>query len=326
VAGIGRPEVGLSPHHVIWERGKAQLWRYGSDQRARLHPLVIVFSIVGRSYVLDLRPGNSFVGRLLGAGADVFLVDFGVPDEVDAGNTLETYVDNYLPRALQVAAAEAGTEIDVLGYCFGGVLTALCLAAHPELPIRKASVMATPIDFSGWGGLLGLFARGRLQVAEILDETGNVPPEAVYRMFRGFKPTSDIGTYATLWEQLWNDDFLDGFQAMNQWLRDQVPFPGACAEQCVELLLRRNALAQDDVRLGGRRVSLSDIHQPLLVVSAEHDHIVPPRSATPICTLVGSEIVDQLSIPAGHVGLVTSRHSVKSTLPGILEWLDRPTP
>lgn len=323
MAGIGRPEVGLSPHEVLWGRGKAELWRYDSDRRTRHPPLVIVFSILGRSYVLDLRPGSSFVQQLLGAGTDVFLVDFGVPDEVDAANTLETYVDNYLPRAVRTAAEATGEEVDVLGYCFGGLITTLCLAAHPDLPVRRIAVMASPVDFSGARGLLGMFARHKLEVAEILDDTGNVPAEAVYRMFRGFKPTSDISTYATLWEHLWNDEFLDGFQAMSQWVRDQVPFPGACAEQCVDLLLRRNALMGSEVALRDRVVHLRDIHQPLLVITAEHDHIVPPSMARPILQLVGSDDVDELSIPAGHVGLVASRQSARHTLPGIVEWLDR---
>ncbi len=309
---------------MIWSRGKAQLWRYDSDSRTRHPPLIIVFSILGRSYVLDLRPGNSFAERLLGAGTDLFLVDFGVPDAVDSGNTLETYVDNYLPRAVNAAAEQTGEEVDVLGYCFGGVLTALCLAAHPELPVRKVAIMATPIDFSRAEGILALFARRRLEVEEILDETGNVPAEAVYRMFRNFKPTSDISTYAMLWERLWSDEFVDGFQAMSQWVRDQVPFPGACAGQCVELLLRRNALMSGEVPLGNRRVALQDLRRPMLVITAKHDHIVPPSMARPLIDLVGSDVVDELQVPAGHVGLVTSRASATVTLPGLLQWLDQP--
>jgi polyhydroxyalkanoate synthase subunit PhaC len=62
----------------------------------------------------------------------------------------------------------------------------------------------------------------------------------------------------------------------------------------------------------------------MLVITAEHDHIVPPRMATPITRLVGSDVVDELTVPAGHVGLVTSRESIKITIPGILEWLQRP--
>ncbi len=308
----------------MWSRGKAELWRYDSATRTRHPPLVIVFSILGRSYVLDLRPGNSFAEKMLAAGTDLWLVDFGVPDAVDSGNTLETYVDNYLPRALNTAAAVAGEEVDVLGYCFGGVITALCMAAHADLPVRKVAIMATPIDFSGAEGVLGLFARRRLEIEEILDETGNVPAEAVYRMFRGFKPTSDISTYAMLWERLWSDEFVDGFQAMGQWVRDQIPFPGACAAQCIDLFLRRNALMSGEVPLGGRRVGLENLERPLLVITADHDHIVPPGMARPLIGLVGSPVIEELQVPAGHVGLVTSRVSVKVTLPGILEWMDRP--
>ncbi|MEX1171878.1 MAG: hypothetical protein WEG56_04620 [Chloroflexota bacterium] len=121
VTGVSRPGVGLSPKQVVWQRGKARLYRYDSDRRSRRRPLVITFSIMGRSYVLDLLPGSSFVGWLLDAGFDVFLLDFGVPDHVDAGNTLETYVDDYVPRALRAARDAAGVpDVDLLGYCFGG--------------------------------------------------------------------------------------------------------------------------------------------------------------------------------------------------------------
>jgi hypothetical protein len=35
---------------------------------------------------------------------DVFMVDWGVPDERDADNDVETYVDEYLPRAIRAVA------------------------------------------------------------------------------------------------------------------------------------------------------------------------------------------------------------------------------
>jgi len=278
VGGIGRPTVGASPRRTIWSGGKAQLWRFESDVREPGRPpLVIVFSTLGRSYVLDLMPGASFVERLLAAGTDLFLVDFGVPDDVDAGNTLETYVDGYLPRAFRAAARASGHEqIDVLGYCFGGMLTALSVAGNPKLPVRTLITMAAPIDFSRIGGVLSVFRRGRLEVEDVVDHTGNIPAEAIDRMFRAMKPTADLTTYAALWEKLWNDDFVTGFQAMNRWVHDQVPFPGAFAEQCVDLLLRRNALVADAVPLGAREVRLSDITCPVLCITAERDHIVPP--------------------------------------------------
>src|SRR4051794_23730936 len=316
LAGMGRPDVGRTPKRVVWQREKAQLWRYESEQRTVRPPLVIVFSVLGRSYVLDLLPGNSFVETMLESGLDVFLLDFGVPDHVDSTNTVETYVDGYLPRAIQAAARAAGSEqVDVLGYCFGGLLSVLSLAANPELPVRKLAVMASPCDFASPEGLLQIFARGRLQLDDVLGEDGNVPPEAIYRMFRTLKPTSDISNYATLWDRLWHDEFVEVFQAMAGWVRDQVPFPGALAEQCIELLLRDNAVMSGTVPIGGREVRLRDITCPVLNVIAEHDHIVSPTSARPLLSLIGSQDVEELRIPAGHIGLAMSREAKRITIP-----------
>jgi polyhydroxyalkanoate synthase subunit PhaC len=323
VTGIGRPRTGLTPKQLIWSREKASMWRYQSDQRTRRTPVLIVFSILGRSYVLDLRPGVSFVQWLLDEGIDVYLVDFGVPDAVDATNTLETYVDRYLPQAVAAALAESATEsIDVMGYCFGGVFATLLVAGHPELPISSLAVMATPMDFSGTEGVVQALRRGKLEIDDLVDDTGNVPAETVHRMFRTLKPTSGISTYAMLWERLWNDEFVEAFQAMSQWAADQVPFPGACARQCLDIFLRRNLLATGEVPLGRRTVRLADIECPLLNIYAEHDHIVSPASSLPLNDLVSSQDVTTLPVPAGHIGLAASRQAVRTTIPGVVSWLN----
>jgi len=323
VAGVGKPEVGITPSETVWTREKARLMRYDSDKRTRRPPVVIVWSIVGRSYILDLRPGYSFVEQLLDAGIDVFMLDWGAADAVDASNTLETYSDNYLPDALNAAMEAAGEpEVDVLGYCFGGTICVLTVAGNPGLPVRDLVVMATPIDFSQLAGVLQALARGRVEIDELVDHTGNVPAESVYRSASHLRPTMDISKYATLWEKLWNDQFVEGFQAMGQWLRDQTPFPGACARQSTELLLRRNALLTGEVSLGGHRVRLEDITCSVLNVMAEHDHLVPPSASEPLSTLVGSADVTDLRIPAGHLGLAAGRDAARITVPRIVEWLN----
>ena len=84
-------------------------------------PVLIVHSLVSRSYILDLRPGNSLVEYLTAAGLDVYMLDWGVPDELDADNDLERYVDFYLPRAVEAVLRESGAEeVTLMGYCLGG--------------------------------------------------------------------------------------------------------------------------------------------------------------------------------------------------------------
>jgi polyhydroxyalkanoate synthase len=79
VAGVRVPEVGCSPKDVVWSRDKARLYRYHSDRRTLSPPLLLVMSLVSKPYVLDLRPGNSFIEALVAAGFDVYALDWGVP-------------------------------------------------------------------------------------------------------------------------------------------------------------------------------------------------------------------------------------------------------
>ena len=321
--GSGRPTVGATPKQTVWRRGKAQLYRYESGKRTRRPPLVIVWSVVSKAYILDLRPGHSFIEHLLAAGLDVFMIDWGEADAVDAGNTLETYVDNYLPRALTRAAEVAeADEVDVLGYCFGGSLAAMFVAGHPEVPVRNLAVMAAPVDLRQIEGVIKALDRGALEIDDLIDETGNVPANAVYRGFASLRPTTDIFKYATLWERLWSDEFVEGYQAMAEWIRDQTPLPGALARQMVGLLLRDNLLATGELPLGDRIVRLRDITCPVLNVMAENDHMVPPEASEALTRLVGSDDASELRIPAGHIGLAAGRDAVRITIPRIVEWLN----
>lgn len=112
-----QPRTAASPKDVVWRQGRSRMWRYRSDKVTLGPPLLIVFSLVSKSRILDLTPGNSFIERLVDAGFDVFMVDWGVPDERDAGNRLEDYVDDYIPAAVGKVREIAGSpDINLLGY------------------------------------------------------------------------------------------------------------------------------------------------------------------------------------------------------------------
>jgi polyhydroxyalkanoate synthase len=329
VAGADRPGTGQTPKDVVWQRGRTQLWHYRNDPDTyggvrHSPPLLIVFSLVSRSYVLDLSPGNSFVEQLLAAGFDVYLLDWGVPDERDAANQLEDYVDDYIPaavaRVLEVAGAE---ELTLVGYCFGGNLTLLYAAHHPDAPLRSLTVMATPVDFRHMGPLADVFTVGGLDVDSVVDGNGNVPPQVVVRAFKTLTPTAEVTRYVTLWERLWNDEYVQAYQAMTGWSDDHVPFPGAAARQTVQMLLRDNGMVTDRLHLGGDAVHLRDIRLPFLTVRATRDHIVPNDATAPLIDLVGSPDKHELPLNAGHMGLVVGRTAAKTTVPTIIDFLRR---
>ena len=203
----------------------------------------------------------------------------------------------------------------------------MSLADNPGPRIAGLILMATPVDFQE----LGLFTRvvrtgGRLNPADMIDGTGNVPANASRDVFKLLKPTSQLSAKVMLLERVWDDDFLKGYQAMGQWSRDHVPFSGAAFRQTVRLLFRRNALVNHNLFLGGRRIDTRQLHMPVLLVVAEKDHIVPLNSALAGAKIVGSDDIDIVRLPFGHVGLVMGRAAVAKTIPTIVSWVDRHTP
>ncbi len=317
-----RPSVGCTPKDVVWRRGRTELWHYRNDDVRVTPPLLIVFSLVSRSCILDLSPGNSFVERLLEAGFDVWLLDWGVPDERDAQNRLEDYVDEYLPagiaRLLELTGCD---EVSLLGYCFGGDLALLHAAHHPDSPLRSLTVMATPVDFRHLGPLADVFGVGGLDVADVLDADGNVPPRVVRQGFRTLKPTAQATRYVDLWERLWDAEYVAAYQAMTAWSDNHVPFPGAAAEQVVRMLVRDNGFITGRLAVGGDRVRLADVRCPFLTVLASRDHIVPAAAAAPLIDLIGAPDKHELRLDAGHIGLVVGKTAARTTIPTIIDFM-----
>ena len=71
----GDAPIGVTPKDVVWTHRKTTLYRYRSTQRRHPLPVLLVFALINRPDIFDLRPGNSFVEFLLDEGYDVFLLD-----------------------------------------------------------------------------------------------------------------------------------------------------------------------------------------------------------------------------------------------------------
>jgi polyhydroxyalkanoate synthase len=323
VANTKPPRAGLTPKDVVWQRDKVRLFRYRSDTPRFAPPLVIFLGLVSRSYVFDLLPRNSFVQELGRAGFDVYLLDWGEPDDVDGDNSFETYVDHYLPRALAAVREDAGTsDVSVLAYCMGAILALMLLGSRSDVRVRNLVLLAPPIDYAKMSVLLTPLRDGSLDPETLIDERGLVPADVVRNAFQVRKPTSEIVHYVNLWQKLWDEEQLESYTALTQWGRHHIPFPGRMFREMVEMFVKDNAFRNDTARVGGRPVRLSEVRVPVLSVVAERDEIVPLEAAELASLLTGAEF-EEARVPAGHVGLIMGRASATVTIPAITEWLRR---
>jgi poly(3-hydroxyalkanoate) synthetase len=58
--------IGATPKDVVWTYRTTTLYRYRSTQRRHAVPVLLVFALINRPDIFDLRPGHSFVEYLLG--------------------------------------------------------------------------------------------------------------------------------------------------------------------------------------------------------------------------------------------------------------------
>ena len=306
------PEVGPTPRQLVYRTNKSRLWRYESKRSVRT-PLLFVPNLgISRPYIFDLMPKGSFVEHMTGQGFDFFLVDWGVFGEEDNGLTVEDAVTKILSRLARKALEASGaSEMSVLGYCMGAPLSASFVATHPDFPLKNYVDMAGPIDFAH----VGLFGKwldaSVFDVDKYVDTLGSIPAEMVKMGFKLLKPTMDVSTNLNLWWNLWNPDYVSGFNALNKWANEYCPFPGEFFRQWVKDFYQGNKLITDRLELGGEPVHLAAIRCPLLVVGARQDYICPPECARALVDVVSSTDKEYHELPGGHISLIAGRGAAR---------------
>jgi polyhydroxyalkanoate synthase subunit PhaC len=320
--GSAAGKVGASPKSVVWRRDNVVLYRYDQGVNAGTTPILLVHSLVTKPYVFDLRPGSSLVEDFLQAGQDVFLLDWGSPEPVDAHNGIDTYTNEYIAQAvLAVEKAAQVPDVAILGYCLGAVLTVLAVAGNQQLPVSKLVLLATPIKLRDLSPFTKMIAEGRLFADDLVDETGNVPASVVKESQRVVKPTMPLTTYSSLWQSLSDDEALAAHSAIVGWTSDHVPFPGKAFRELANDFIRDGAPLDGTAPVGGRVVDLADVRCAVLSVVGTRDISVPADASGPLADLLCNADFETLELPAGHAGLFVGRQARTRCTPSIVQWL-----
>jgi polyhydroxyalkanoate synthase subunit PhaC len=316
-------QIGMTPRDVVWSHRKTTLYRYRSTQRGHPTPVLLVFALINRPEIFDLRPGHSFVEFLLDEGFDVFLLDWGVPGEEDADLGIADYVCDELHWAARETLRASGQQtLSLVGWCIGAALCAMYTSLHPG-QVRNLVVLTMPLDTSGslyasWVG------RSSFDIAKVTGAYQGVPGNLVDRANKLMKPvTNYVTTRRKLLESV-RDGSVNrvAFQAMAKWVGDNPPFPAAAFTEWITWIYKENRLAHGTVTLRGERIDYARIQAPgVLVVTAATDHIAPRAGTLPFLRMVTSTDVTHLDRPGGHIGLMAGSRARTQIWPDIAAWL-----
>lgn len=317
------PVLGASPKDVLIQRGTMNLYHYRaqSDEVYRV-PLLLVMATSHRGYIFDMVPGQSLVEFLLKRGYDVFMLDWSPPRPDESGLTLEDYVLDFIPSAIERIAQETGEpDFTMVGYCFGGVLATLWAALHSPGPMKNLATFTTPVDFRGMEMFQAWSDRRFFDVDRLVDTFGCCPADMLYASFDLLRPAQRIAGQIRLLDNLWNDEFVKSYRMFDRWTSDMLPLAGEYFRQTTKMLMWDNRLYEGTMEVGGRSVDLSAITAPFLHVVAEHDHIVPRAASAPLIGMVGSADKEEVVLKGGHVSLVAGGNAIKRLWPKLDDWL-----
>lgn len=184
------PPLGETPKDVLHSRGTMNLYHYRplADEIYRV-PILIVMATTNRGYILDLVPGQSFIEFLLKSGYDVYMLDWAPPRPDEKSLGIADYVLDFIPDCMRRVQQDSGeTDVSVIGYCFGGVLSLLYGAIFADGPMKNLICFTTPIDFREMKLFQNFSDRRYFDVDRLVDSVGNVPPEMILTFVRDAAP------------------------------------------------------------------------------------------------------------------------------------------
>ncbi|HEY4882525.1 MAG TPA: alpha/beta fold hydrolase [Myxococcales bacterium] len=323
-----KSRIGQTPRQAIWTLNKATLYRYTPvkppEERHRV-PLLLVFALMNKSSILDLRPGNSFVEHMVQKGYDLYLLDWGVAGPEDVSMSLEDYVLDYIPRAVRKLKAVSGSEtFNLLGWCIGAILSTLYASLRPSEGLKSLILLTAPLDFTDTEqiSLARMTDERYFDVDRLLQAFGNMPAGLIDYGAKMLKPVENfVGGYVRLLDNLDNPKVVESWHAMNTWVNDAIPLAGGAYRQLILDFYRGNKLMKGTLTIRGEKVDLSDLRASLLNVIAQDDHITPPCQSARLLEKVGSTDKQELRVPGGHIGVMAGSAASKSTWPKVEAWI-----
>lgn len=313
-----------TPYQTISMLGGMSLLKFNLPEGVQLasqYPLLIIPSLINRYYVLDLLPEKSFIEFLLKSGIQVYLLDWGAPQDEDRFLTFDQLIDHrfdyFVDKTLEDMAVE---KIHLAGHCLGGTLASIYSPRYQN-KIHSLMLLTAPVDFQD-GGKIGIWARQPLfSVDSLISAYGNMPWWLMQSSFQMLKPMLWWQKSERLLKELQNSEFQKNFWALEVWSQDNISFPGKCYETLIKEFYRNNALVKGQLKIHNETIDLKTFQRPVLNIAAEDDHIVLFNSTLQPYHIHKDTPYDLFKVKGGHIGALLGSKAQKNLWPQIKEWI-----
>jgi polyhydroxyalkanoate synthase len=316
--------VGRTPYAQILRDDKLVVRRYKPPKGGPRFgtPVLLVPPLMVKPFIFDLHPGRSLVEHLRCAGYSVYLVDFGEPDSADAYVTLDHYVMDWMPAACEAVKRDAKSEdLTLYGYCMGGLFALSHTAANNDTSVRNLVTIAAPVDTQKMGMFAWLAKHGSGQIDFMASRIGNLPGRVSSTAFKMLAPVKQLTRYADLFMNMYDQEYVNGFDAMRQWTGQFIDYPQGAFQQFLKDFMAENKLYEGKMRFRGQDADLATIGAAMLAFAGETDQVVPEAAARGAMQAVGSKDKTFHLVAGGHMGVFAGSRAPERVWTVASEWL-----
>ena len=293
-----------TPGKVIYQNELMQLIQYEpTTETVYRRPLLIVPPWINKFYILDMKPKNSFIKWAVAQGHTVFVISWVNPGAELADKTFEDYMLEGPLEALEVIEEITGEpEVNAIGYCIGGTLTAATVAyltAKDRRPVTSLTYFTTLVDFAEPGDL-GIFIEDEqlALVEEHMRQKGYLEGHHMATVFNLLRPRDLIWPFVV-------NNYLLGRKPMPfdllYWNSDSTRMPEAMHKFYLRKMYQENLLVEPGgIELAGVPIDLRKIDVPSYMLCTKEDHIAPWRSSYPATQIYQGPVTFVLS-GSGHI-------------------------
>src|SRR5215471_3210383 len=143
----GNIEVGITAHEIVQETRAYRLIHYRPMlSKTATTPILVVYALINKSYILDLQPDKSWIRNLLSQGFDIYLIDWKTPTQLDKYVSFDDYVNSYIDDCVEFVRRKSSVDkITLHGYCMGATMSVIYTSLHQD-KIRNLATIAPVFD------------------------------------------------------------------------------------------------------------------------------------------------------------------------------------
>lgn len=294
---------------VIYQNDLIQLIQYSpTTKTVYKRPILFVPPWINKFYVLDLQEKNSLIKWTVDQGYTVFVISWVNPRRDLANKGFESYMlEGPLAAMDAIQEATGEKELNLLGFCIGGILSVATLAymaAKKDNRVKAATFLTTMIDLKDIGEASIFIDDAQLNAMEkYIDKKGYLEGHHMADMFALMRENDLIWSFVV-------NNYLLGKEPLPfdllYWNQDSTRLPATMLIYYLRNFYKKNGLMNKGaLELNGVPIDIEKIKTTSYFLSTKEDHIAPWASCYPATQKFKGPVRFVLG-GSGHIGGVVN--------------------